>query len=87
MQFYCLYFFIVNDDYGTFFNGRIRFLVRWNRLLIDTELSVDRMKIRPSYTVADEKNRTEPLVVRAINPRCCRCAATTRWLVAIKGKH
>ena len=31
-----LYFFNVNDDHGTFFKGRIRFLVRMNRLRIDT---------------------------------------------------
>ena len=31
-----LYFFNVNDDHGTFFKGRIRFLVRSNRLRIDT---------------------------------------------------
>ena len=29
-------FFNVNDDHGTFFKGRIRFLVRSNRLRIDT---------------------------------------------------
>ena len=33
---YFLYFFNVNDDHGTFFKGRIRFLVRSNRLRIDT---------------------------------------------------
>ena len=33
---YILYFFDVNDDHGTFFKGRIRFLVRSNQLRIDT---------------------------------------------------
>ena len=36
IHFYFLYFFNVNDDHGTFFKGRIRFLVRSNRLRIDT---------------------------------------------------
>ena len=36
IHFYFLYFFNVHNDYGTFFNGRIRFLVRSNRLRIDT---------------------------------------------------
>ena len=35
INFYFLYFFNVNDNHGTFFNGRIRFLVRSNRLHID----------------------------------------------------
>ena len=37
IHFYFLYFFNVNDDQGTFFKGRIRFLVRSNRLRIDTD--------------------------------------------------
>ena len=36
IHFYFLYFFNVNDDHGTFFKGRIRFLLRSNRLRIDT---------------------------------------------------
>ena len=36
IHFYFLYFFNVHDDNGTFFNCRIRFLVRSNRLRIDT---------------------------------------------------
>ena len=36
IHFYFLFFFNVNDDQGTFFKGRIRFLVRSNRLRIDT---------------------------------------------------
>ena len=36
IHFYFLYFFKVNDDQGTFFKRRIRFLVRSNRLRIDT---------------------------------------------------
>ena len=36
IHFYFLYFFNVNDDHGTFFKGRIRFLVQSNRLRIDT---------------------------------------------------
>ena len=35
IHFYFLYFFNVNDDHSTFFKGRIRFLVRSNRLRID----------------------------------------------------
>ena len=34
IHFYFLYFFNVNDNHGTFFKGRIRFLVRSNRLRI-----------------------------------------------------
>ena len=36
IHFYFLYFFNVNDGHGTFFKGGIRFLVRSNRLRIDT---------------------------------------------------
>ena len=36
IHFYFLYFFNVNDDHGTFFKSRIRFLVRSNRFRIDT---------------------------------------------------
>ena len=48
IHFYFLYFFNVNDDHGTFFNGRIRFLVRLNGLYRYPN-SVDRMEIRPSF--------------------------------------
>ena len=36
IHFHFLYFFNVNDDHGTFFKCRIRFLGRSNRLRIDT---------------------------------------------------
>ena len=36
IKLYLLYFFIVKNDHGTFFNGRIRFLVRSNGLRIHT---------------------------------------------------
>ena len=36
IHFYFLYFCNVNDDHGAFFKGRIRFLVRLNRLHIVT---------------------------------------------------
>ena len=36
IHFYFSYFFNFNDDHRTFFNGRIGFLVRSNRLRIDT---------------------------------------------------
>ena len=36
VQLYFWYFFIVKDDHGTFFNGRIRFLLPSIRLCIDT---------------------------------------------------
>ena len=36
IHFNFLYFFDVNDDHGSFFKGRMRFLVLSNRLRIDT---------------------------------------------------
>ena len=35
IHFYFLYFFNVNDDHSTFFKGRIRYLVRSDRLRIE----------------------------------------------------
>ena len=69
IQLYFLYFFIVKNYRGTFFNGRIRYLIRSNRLRIDTGT-------RPqngNQAFVRQMNRTEQsLIVTATNPRCCR---------------
>ena len=69
VQFYFLYFFNVNDDHNTFFTSRIRFLLQFNRLRIDTRTVWLRKK--SGLHTADEYNRTEPLIVTATNSRYC----------------
>ena len=85
IQFSFLYLFHVNDNHGTFFNGRIRFLVQSNRLRIDTGTWL-LTEWKSGLRIADELNRTELLIVTATDPHCCCFAATTRWLVAIINK-
>ena len=84
IQSYFLYFYNVNNDHGTFFNSRIRFLLWSNQLRIDTLIGRFK-KIMPSYCRWIQQNRAQSS--RNSNQlslfNVATKAATTRWLVAI----
>ena len=67
IQFYFLHFFIVKNDHGTVFNGRIRFYFYPIRLRIDT--GTRRQKEKLAFIL--QMNRTVPQMVTATNNSFC----------------
>ena len=71
IKLYFLYLFTVKNYHGTFFNGRIRFLLQSHRLRIDTGARRKNENLLYFNCIRIEQNRIEPLNLKATSPRCC----------------